>query len=213
MSLLLRAYSNCPFTVKLHVAARYILCPFASFLRFFPKKGETLDVGCGHGLLLFLLSLRPNSNQCTYVGIDHAEAKIAVAQNLCLKNATFVVQAPEEVSSKRFDCVAIVDVLYCVPLEEWSTVLRHCHRALKEGGRLILVGTVDKPRWKCYLAHLQEIVAIRLLKITKGDIPHLEAVKTYVSYMETVGFRVTHIEPLDAGRPYPHCLLVGQKEG
>jgi len=71
-----KAYEGEPLTTRAHVVARALTCPFGPLIDRFPTKGAVLDVGCGHGLLINLLSRDPSHCGLRLVGIDHDAAKI-----------------------------------------------------------------------------------------------------------------------------------------
>ncbi len=211
LNLLLVAYQSTKMVVKLRIIGRYLICPFESFVGAFPSRGEILDVGCGDGLLLLLLTQDGNTGERKFRGIDHSEDKIAVANCLSIPNTSFGSEALEEIHDESYDCISIVDVLYCVPLEKWREILRNCYRILRVGGRLIVKEVTNRPRWKYYLIYLEEVIAIKVLHITRGALPHFESTDTYHSYLEQTGFRCDHAHMLDAGHLHAHCLFLATK--
>ena len=56
-----RGYRHCRLGARLRILVRYASCPFESLLALFPPQGRILDVGCGDGLLLFLLNTDADS--------------------------------------------------------------------------------------------------------------------------------------------------------
>lgn len=206
-----RAYRHCPLGVRLRVVGRSLLCPYRCLLGLFPVVGRIIDVGCGDGLLLFLLSLEHESASRTYLGIDPASDKIAVAKRARIDNVRFHLGEVTTLPSEAYDCVSIIDVLYLLPKARWTEFLGHSVRVLKGDGLLIVKEVVDKPRWKYWLAYLEEIVAIKVLRMTKGDSPHFESVETYRACIEAAGTDVFHIERIDRGRPHAHVVFVAKK--
>ena len=89
--------------------------------------------------------------------------------------------------------------------------LGHCTRALRKGGLLIIKETTNRPRWKSWFTYIEEVLAIRVFKMTKGASPHLESRDTYRSYIEMSGARVYHVQRLDSSRSHPHCLFLARK--
>jgi len=204
-----QAYRDCPISARLRVLARYVLCPYSSLLGLFPSAGRILDVGCGDGLLLFLLSLEAKSR--TYVGIDIDESKIAIARRARISNAEFLLGEVSTLPPDSYDCVSIVDVLYLLPKSRWAEFLEQSVRVLGKNGLLIVKEVTDEPHWKYWFAYLEEILAIKVIRMTKGNAPHFETSDIYRAHLEAAGTHVFRIERIDARRPVAHLVFLGRK--
>ena len=206
-----RAYRCCSVWTRLHAVMRYLACPYQALARFVPEAGAVLDVGCGHGLLALVLEAHDSRGSRRYVGIDHAPEKIALARTLPVPSALFLDTALRDIPSERYDCVTLVDVLYTIPLAEWPALLADCRRVLRPEGVLVVKEAVTTPRWKCWLAYVEEVLAVCVFKLTKGSLPHFESVETYRRSLESAGLHVVNVARLDAWRPHAHCLFVAEK--
>ena len=184
------AYCHAPMSCRLRVVIRYLSCPFKSLLSEFPLNGRILDVGCGDGLLLYLLNREPNPSTRECVGIDVAENKISNARKLGIDSIEFHQMDISDVPSESFGCVSITDVLYLLPISSWASFLRECIRVLKKSGLLIVKETLDRPRWKFLFAYTQELLSIYVMRMTKGGHPHMESHEFYEESIKTAGAEV-----------------------
>jgi len=206
-----KSYRGEGLPTRLHVAVRALTCPFRPLMDRCPATGAMLDVGCGHGLFINLLSRDPSRRRVQFHGIDHDAAKIACARRTALPGVEFSTARLSHLPASAFDAVAIVDVLYTVRRSAWSEILRECRRVLKPGGRLIVKEVVDRPRWKYWAIMAQEALSVRVFGITKGDRPHFESPESYRQTIAAAGFAVVEERPLPSATWISHCLFVGRK--
>jgi hypothetical protein len=89
--------------------------------------------------------------------------------------------------------------------------LGECVRALRPGGMLVVKEVVDRPRWKYWLAYVEEWLAIRVLRVTKGSALHFEPEAVYAAHLAASGIQVSGIERVDVGRMHAHRLFYGTK--
>jgi len=211
---ILSAYSGQPLPVRLFIFVRYLVCPWDAILRRLEGKKNLLDIGCGHGLFLQLAKNRYPSLRCT--GFDHDKGKINVAKR-SLPQTEMVFLYDFQVEGLRpagFDCIDITDVLYSVPQEKWpADIFKLIRKLLKPGGALIVKETVNRPKWKYILCALQELVAIKILRYTKGSSPRLFSIDFYLSTLREHGFEIVDHRRIDSGYPWPHYLFEARKPG
>lgn len=204
-------YGGEGFGSRLHVVVRALTCPFTPLMSRFPTEGALLDVGCGHGLLLNLLSRDPSRRGLKLHGIDHDSAKIAAARRTAPAGVEFSTRSLDLFPEAAFDAVSIVDVLYTVQPNAWGEILQGCRRVLKPGGRLIVKEVVDRPRWKYWAIMAQEALSVRVFRITQGDRPHFEPPEAYRRAIVSAGFAVVEEGALPSAAWISHYLLVGKK--
>lgn len=103
-----------------------------------PHAGmSVLDVGCGTGVHLE----RYQKAGCSVFGIDQSPAMLAVARNRLGENADLHQGDASAMpySSGQFDLITMMTVLHEMSPDVRSAVLKECIRALKAGGRMLLI--------------------------------------------------------------------------
>ena len=97
---------------------------------------NVLDVGCGTGPVIELLSKKYPEKH--FVGLDITPAMIEVAQSKKLPNAEFIVGDAENLpfGDGGFDAVLCANSFHHYPNP--GAFLREAHRVLRPGGKLIL---------------------------------------------------------------------------
>ncbi len=206
-----KAYKGERLSTRLHVIVRVLTCPFGALMDRFPPEGSVLDVGCGHGLLVNLLSRDPAHRELRLTGIDHDSAKIEAARRSALPGVVFSTEPIDSFPESAFDVISIVDVLYTVKTDLWTSILSGCFRALRPGGTLIVKEVVNRPRWKYWVIMAQESLSVRVFHITKGDPPHFEPPEDYREAIEQAGFSIVEASPLNSYDWISHYLFVAGK--
>lgn len=106
---------------------------FAVISTLCPSGSNVLDLGCGSGLLMSLLSIYKD---CSCVGVDLSQAaanRLNGKVNNCHIIPCSIEMAPGVLGSEFFDVVMMVEVLE--HLEEDKRALEVAHSLLKEGGK------------------------------------------------------------------------------
>lgn len=216
-----RAYRPASRAVRAHVAGRWWTCPFAPIADALVGSSHVLEIGCGHGLFsLYLASRDPVPR---VVGVDIDGDKLVVARAAAVEagldaRVGFGDVAPDWSPAVEppvrppagWEGIAIVDVLYLLGHERAVTLLGEAAAVLAPGGRLAVKELDTTPAWKHRLSELQELVATRVVRITKGD--HVEQIDrhTVADTLASAGLEVTTVR-LDRGRVHPDYLVVGTR--
>jgi 2-polyprenyl-3-methyl-5-hydroxy-6-metoxy-1,4-benzoquinol methylase len=197
MSLLLlhRTYRRRPPGTRVHILIRYLTCPFGRLLRAVPDDARSmLEIGAGHGLFSRLAAAR---------GVRRVVAVDPDARKIGKVDGVRYVAAFDQAVRGKFDVVAIVDVLYAIPLAAWDDILARAYERLNPGG-VLLVKEMDpdsvKNRWNAF----QERLAMRL-RITFAGAFNYESREVFTARLERRGFEVTS-QRIDFGYPHPHLL-------
>ena len=163
-----QAVRGLPRGERVHLALRLRSFPWDRVLPALLPDADLLDVGCGPGLLAFLLERAGFSGR--YLGLDPDERKVERARRFPGETSRrrFGVGSVEKAPAGAARQAVILDVLYLVPEAERPAFVRGAARALVPGGLLVAVTSGGGPRWKRALDRLQERTAVRLLGLTRG---------------------------------------------
>ncbi len=130
---------------------RQALVPLGSWLRRRRARSALMvDLGCGTGR--FLGAVRDNFPGLATIGIDLSRAYLDEARrHLARRPGAMLVEGPAEalpVADASVDLITSVYLLHEVPAHVRAGIADECARALKPGGRLILVDSLqfgDRP--------------------------------------------------------------------
>jgi 2-polyprenyl-3-methyl-5-hydroxy-6-metoxy-1,4-benzoquinol methylase len=207
----LAPFASASLSVRLHTRLRWSTAPFVELEALVPRTGAVLDVGCGHGLLALWLLEQAGGRRVT--GVDPDRSKIAVAQRAAAEvgrsdRAEFVAVADEWLPDPdSHDTVVVADVLYLLGRGPALGLLGACARAVRPGGTVVIKEMADEPRWKRRLAAAQEVLAVRLVGLTRGATVDLVPEHDIIDTMTGAGLEV---ERVPMGRwLHPHVALVG----
>jgi 2-polyprenyl-3-methyl-5-hydroxy-6-metoxy-1,4-benzoquinol methylase len=176
-----------------------------------------IDLGCGHGIFLALIAFalsEQNLPSPKLIGIDLADDKIALARRAFEKaelKADLEVRDIADFEPGAANAISILDVLYLVPLEAWDSIFQNCYTALKPNGVLILKEMNRDKEIKFQILCLEETLAVKVLRITKGNnftFPRREEIR---AKLESAGFKIEEEAALDQGYHVPHMLWMARK--
>ena len=183
---------------RVHILMRFLTCPFLRVARHVPP-GRLLDLGAGHGVL----SVLARERGARPVAVDPDARKVRR-----LRGIESVVGFDDCIRG-TFDSVAIVDVLYKLPMDQWDPLLDRIRQRLRPGGTLIVKEHDPTARVKQAINRFQERMA-SAGGLTLGDSFSYEKPEDFVRRLERRGFAVGVIEHIDFGYPHPHMLYVGR---
>jgi len=119
--------------VKVRLEAKYQ--PFHELL---PRKATITDIGCGYGMMAYMLYLLSNDRKIT--GIDYDAEKVLVANESYLKNDSIHFVAADAMTYQlaESDVFIISDMLHYIPHQAQSDLIRRCLNKLNPDGMLII---------------------------------------------------------------------------
>jgi 2-polyprenyl-3-methyl-5-hydroxy-6-metoxy-1,4-benzoquinol methylase len=193
-----------PFVLRTMQHLRPHICPFERVLEQVPSGARVLDIGCGGGLFLGLLTRAGRIREG--VGFDSSAPAIDLAQGMAarlspqarLKFHHLAVEEPWP--DGLFDAVVLLDVLHHVPPSAQREVVAMAADRVVPGGRLIVkdMGQSSAPR--AWANRLHDLLSARQW-INYIDMVDVEMVA------RKHGLRATHRETLDV-LWYRHELAV-----
>ncbi len=162
-----------------------------------------MDVGGGHGhLLTSILKLNPEMHGILFDAptvIEGARSSIegsGFADRCQLVGGDFFESVPS-----GSDAIIMKWILHDWTDEQSITIMRNCHRALPENGKLILVEAVV-PRGN--EMHFSKFIDLNMLVMTGG---RERTEKEFSELYEAAGFRLTRIVPTES----PFSVVEGVK--
>jgi 2-polyprenyl-6-hydroxyphenyl methylase/3-demethylubiquinone-9 3-methyltransferase len=190
---------------------RKLTCNFEEIEKYIPKKGNVIDIGCGHGIFSKMLSEK--SSHRKVLGIDPSPEKIKRAKKNTtgIKNLQFKNTYLDNINIK-FDTAVVIDIIYLLPMKEKEVFLKNIAKILSKNGTLILVINGTEPYWMHKLLVLQEGIMHKMLKITFSDYDrtYFENKRETRFLLRNSGFRVLKIRNIKSILPYPHILFVAK---
>ncbi|MBN1157758.1 MAG: 1-acyl-sn-glycerol-3-phosphate acyltransferase [Bacteroidales bacterium] len=123
---------------------------YALYDRFIPREASIVDIGCGYGMMSYMLSFV--SDKRMILGIDYDEDKIGLAGNCISRHdrIQFVAADAVHYPLPGSDVYILSDVLHYIPEEQQEKLLVKCFENLNPGG-MIMIRDADKDLRKRHL--------------------------------------------------------------
>jgi 1-acyl-sn-glycerol-3-phosphate acyltransferase len=103
-----------------------------------PLAGEFLDIGCGYGMMTYLLHFAGPQRRIT--GIDYDEEKIALAKGCFSRDEgiRFFHSEALQFPMDQYDGILLMDILHYLDRGEQEALLRSCFKSLRRGGKILI---------------------------------------------------------------------------
>jgi 2-polyprenyl-3-methyl-5-hydroxy-6-metoxy-1,4-benzoquinol methylase len=164
-----------------------------------------LDIGCGIGLLSFVL--RETGYTASIVGIDHDAAKIDAARSRAssYEALTFELGDARAARVSFSGNVTLLDLLHYFRFDERQQILRAAIASTAPGGVVILRDCVRDDSWRYQLTRAQESFSrlVRWLKAERLEFPTREEI---AAPFREAGFS-EEIVPLWGRTPFNNYLF------
>jgi 2-polyprenyl-3-methyl-5-hydroxy-6-metoxy-1,4-benzoquinol methylase len=205
LSKIINIYRDSGFFIKVYLWIRYNTCPFLAIERFIPKQGLILDYGCGYGIFSHILSILSSKREI--YGFDISKTRVKEANKTSLAGKINFSSDKNQLAGiiKSADCIAMLDCLSYFSDQKREAILESFYNDLKEGAVLIIKDIEKKPSLKYFWNYFQEIIAVKMIKMTKADLLNFFDRQDMCNLLKNTGFKVKVFD-LSKQYLYPHIL-------
>ena len=191
-------FRGAPLATRWFLRARSVFTRYDEIARELPAQGRLLDLGSGHGLLAFTLSLRQPGREV--IAIDHDAERVRVAELAALSlpaerrprfEAGDLRKCLASAAPGTIDGIAMLDVLHYFDRATHEMLFRDAWRALKPGGTLLMrdVDSDAGARFRANRVYERLATAIRFTKSTARTL-HFRGRREWTDLLQTSRFTV-----------------------
>ncbi len=196
-----RSFGSFPVGARLHTLGRFLTCPFLRIVAFVPRGARVLEIGAGHGVFA---RLALDAGAKRVIALEPDARKV-----LPVEGIDFVIGFDECIRGTH-DVIAIVDVLYKIPIDGWDALLDRIAHRLAPGGLLLIKEQDPTARLKNSWNRAQEWLASKL-RLTLGESFSYEAPASFIARLQRQGFCDTRSLRIDRFYPHPHILYMARR--
>jgi ubiquinone/menaquinone biosynthesis C-methylase UbiE len=138
-------YREAPLVTRLFLQMRSLITGYDDISSELPTDGKLLDLGCGHGLFAFTLSLGDERREV--IAVDHDLERVLLAESAAQRlpverrpkfEAADLRERLSSFAAVSLDGIAMIDVLHYFDRESQEKLIRDAARALKPGGTFVM---------------------------------------------------------------------------
>jgi len=144
---------------------RPYICPYDTLLQHVPQGSTILDIGCGGGLFLGLLT---GTNRIQHGhGFDSSEDAIETANRMASQakssgyntNLLFETRGTDtDWPDTTYDVVSLIDVMHHIPPAAHQSVIKNAVERVKPGGTFIYKDMCRRPLWRALANRMHDLV-------------------------------------------------------
>ncbi len=176
-------------------------------LNLLPEQGTVVDLGCGRGILLALLTTARGKRVFHGVELRPHDARIA---SETLDGAATIIQGnvcTEAIPACRV--VFLLDVLLYIDYAAQAVLLQRIAQALQSGGLLVMREADAGAGWRYFMTWVGE----RFCALARGHWRqqyHYRHQADWIKLLEALGFKV-RTYPMSDGTPFSNVLFIAQR--
>lgn len=125
---------------------RFEDAPYEKVMDLIPKNGQIVELGCGEGVFTNFMGI--SSSKRKIIGVEIDKTRFSQADK-GLKNVKFIHNDAVTYKIPKSDCIVLFHLLHhLLSFKMQEKLLINCYKALKKGGKLIIVEVDIKPTFK-----------------------------------------------------------------
>lgn len=188
---------------RLLMRYRPYICPFHILMQYVRSDSRILDIGCGSGLWLYLLS---RLKMIAYgVGVEVNADKVALADSLKNPNDALEfchIPAEQDWPNVKCDVLTMIDVLHHVPPQQQREFMQ---RIDKSCIKMVIFKDIDPAaRFKSMMNSVHDLVL-------SHELPRYCSREKIVKWLEETGFSIVCNKRCDM-LWYSHYVIVAERK-
>lgn len=199
------AFGHYPAAHRVHILIRFLTCPFLRTLDEVPVGARVLDIGSGHGLYAYLVTLE-RAREVIAVDPDLRKNSLPSPSPKVRKVAGF-----DDCIRGTFDAVAMFDTAYRMSLDVRRAVFARAFERLRSGGTFVVKEMDPSQQLKMKWARFQERISDRFLGITAGEGFTTQTTGELEEMLREIGFVEFRARAIDRGYLHPHMIYTARK--
>jgi SAM-dependent methyltransferase len=200
-----RAFRGYPLAHRLHIAIRFLTCPFERTLDVIPAGARVLEIGAGHGVYSCLVAAE-RGGQVVALDPDLRKSLLPPASANIRKVAGF-----DGAIRGTFDAVVLYDILYLIPRSDRRALLARVLERLRPGGIFVLKDMDPRSHLKTSWGRAQEWLNTTFLGVTAGSGFVHDPPAEVAALLSDIGFVDFEARRVDRGYPHPHILYTARR--
>ena len=147
-------YDDLGLTARWYIVLRWMLSHFEEMENYISPDAKVLDIGCGYGLFVNLVSLKGDKRHAAGLDTSHERISIAARSAQNRKNISFIEKDVAEMDFAPYDTVTFSDVLHHFSYSAQEELLKKIHRQIRKGAVVLIKELDTRPFLKYYISYV-----------------------------------------------------------